>query len=533
MSLIDGTPSHEVKKSYLSLRKVFFITFSLIFFLSASVVVIAYLRILDFQSLLTHTTIKSMPKVMTYAKMYQHVNELTYATGALASVNTQGQRTIAYKTLQEKISNIPPLVKELNDDTPSLIQLKIITQEINGLNILIKKRLNIQKELNGKQQEIYNIYDDIKSSSAHNLSEIALSAVMNTEQALDFRTLNKINKNKNTVRKLLNELSSMTALSSKETKLIYSLSRLLIGDSGVIALRTQQLKIFGRTRGRTALVRNLVIDYARLAEFYSFRYNKKIIHDTKEFSVAVEKQTKILGIFSVFVVVLLILIIFFMQHRFINRLVLLNNKVRSRLAGEPYTFKIDGNDEITDIARSLHQFDKTIEQQQQELIRTSLTDSLTDIPNRRGLDKEFEHLLLVAQRQQWPICVLMMDVDNFKKYNDFYGHVSGDECLQKIANILKTTLRRPEDFVARYGGEEFVCLLPNTQLEGAKIVAQAIIDELKKIAIPHEQNSAASHVTLSIGISISNTKTTRGNLLEQADNALYRAKGAGKNQFII
>jgi len=353
------------------------------------------------------------------------------------------------------------------------------------------------------------------------------------EQGITFRYLNEIKQKSREIDDIFLAGSNNPKLSVKQRDLLYKLRESLIGDDGLLSLRVQQLKILGRTRGRADFVRNLVIDYARLAEYESFRYNTSVIDNTANFALTVEKHIRGLGVAAVFTIFVLIMIIFFIQRRLIKRLVLLNEKVINRLAGVENDLRVGGNDEITDIARSFDQFAKTIEIQKKELVIKTLTDGLTNIANRRGLDREFKHLLLTAQRHKWPITILMMDVDNFKAYNDFYGHVAGDDCLQKIAAVLESTLRRPEDFVARYGGEEFVCLLPNTPLEGANSVAQSIIDAIEEANIPHQKSDVAPFVTLSLGISVyvSDKNETSDSLLKLADKALYRAKNNGKNCF--
>ena len=125
----------------------------------------------------------------------------------------------------------------------------------------------------------------------------------------------------------------------------------------------------------------------------------------------------------------------------------------------------------------------------------------------------------------------MLDIDNFKKYNDTYGHIEGDECLIKIAKELKKTLKRPSDLVARWGGEEFTCLLPETDRKGAVKVAEKLRKAIRGLAIPHETSEVARVVTVSIGIVtlFPNDKLSKEDLLKQADDALYRAKDLGRD----
>ena len=127
---------------------------------------------------------------------------------------------------------------------------------------------------------------------------------------------------------------------------------------------------------------------------------------------------------------------------------------------------------------------------------------------------------------------LLMDIDFFKKYNDGYGHIKGDECLRAVAQTLKKALKRPIDVLARYGGEEFVVLLPDTDLIGAKAVGDRLISALTSANIPHEFSDVQPYVTISIGAAEKTPDQTLKTILQTADEALYKAKEAGRNQVI-
>ncbi len=163
--------------------------------------------------------------------------------------------------------------------------------------------------------------------------------------------------------------------------------------------------------------------------------------------------------------------------------------------------------------------------------RLAHVDELTAIPNRRNFEECFEREATRARRIGRRLALLMIDVDLFKEFNDRYGHIAGDACLQQIAATISQTLRRPTDLVARYGGEEFVVLLPETELSGALGVAELIRASISALGIPHG-GSTLGTVSVSIGCA---SGTPRGNserqqLIEAADAALYRAKHAGRNR---
>ncbi|MCL2294453.1 MAG: diguanylate cyclase [Spirochaetes bacterium] len=160
----------------------------------------------------------------------------------------------------------------------------------------------------------------------------------------------------------------------------------------------------------------------------------------------------------------------------------------------------------------------------------SMTDQLTYMPNRRSFDARFNSEWERALREHTPISLLIMDADNFKIYNDTFGHMQGDVALQSFAQVIAGTLKRPGDFAARWGGEEFSVLLPNTDKNGALCVAEQVRKNIEDMIIPSNDEKAAK-MTMSIGV---NTKTdtescTIEEFLLRTDKALYDAKKKGRN----
>ncbi|MBN2651761.1 MAG: GGDEF domain-containing protein [Spirochaetales bacterium] len=167
--------------------------------------------------------------------------------------------------------------------------------------------------------------------------------------------------------------------------------------------------------------------------------------------------------------------------------------------------------------------------QRDELHELALIDSLTNLHNRRYFNQMFEREVAFSIREKKPLSIIILDVDNFKQYNDTYGHIKGDECLVEIANILSTSIKRKTDILARFGGEEFVIILPATDLQGCEIVARRLIENVYKARIPGVKEF---YVTISAGCASSSSITaeTAEKLLISADNMLYKAKDGGKNQ---
>lgn len=161
-------------------------------------------------------------------------------------------------------------------------------------------------------------------------------------------------------------------------------------------------------------------------------------------------------------------------------------------------------------------------------------DGLTGIPNRRSFDETYKKESLRCQREAAELSLLVLDVDQFKLYNDALGHAAGDRVLQEVAQVIRSSVSRSSDFVARYGGEEFVVLLPKTEKANALQVAEKILANLKEAAIPHPASSIASHITVSLGGAtfVPTANSDLNEIFKQADAALYQAKSLGRNQAV-
>jgi diguanylate cyclase (GGDEF)-like protein len=161
------------------------------------------------------------------------------------------------------------------------------------------------------------------------------------------------------------------------------------------------------------------------------------------------------------------------------------------------------------------------------LATLAATDSLTGLANRRRLDQVLRHEWARAQRNRKPLAVLMVDVDHFKAFNQRHGHAGGDHALREVAKAIEACIHRPADLAARYGGEEFQVVLPETDLVGARLLAERIRASVEALA-PFADDAHA--VTVSIGIGLSGIQHDLAGVLGAADEALYRAKAMGRNR---
>lgn len=183
---------------------------------------------------------------------------------------------------------------------------------------------------------------------------------------------------------------------------------------------------------------------------------------------------------------------------------------------------------------ALHDSQRKLMEINSELLRLTNVDGLTGLSNRRYCDEYLEAQWKLAIREQRPLSVLMIDVDNFKLYNDTYGHLAGDEVLKSVATAMKESFARPTDLAARFGGEEFIVILPSTPLAVLERLGGKLTRNVENLRIGHSASSVCDHVTVSVGGTgmIPQNEETFLHLIEIADGALYEAKKSGKNRVV-
>lgn len=190
--------------------------------------------------------------------------------------------------------------------------------------------------------------------------------------------------------------------------------------------------------------------------------------------------------------------------------------------------------EIRDVSNAVDR-ERRLLDHAESLRARSYVDALTGIANRGYFDVALDRELRRAQRSGGELSLLLMDIDSFKAYNDHFGHQQGDACLVRVAKALASTLKRPADVAARYGGEEFAAILPDTSLQQARTVANAIREHVASLGLDHAPNAARPYVTISIGVASYDKERLNepAALIEAADKALYEAKRSGRDRVVV
>lgn len=190
---------------------------------------------------------------------------------------------------------------------------------------------------------------------------------------------------------------------------------------------------------------------------------------------------------------------------------------------------------ISNMRQKLLEVSEKLERANVELQRLADVDGLSCLANRRYMDRFLSHEVARCARSKQPLSVIMCDIDEFKLYNDQYGHLKGDDCIKLIADLLASNTRRATDLAARYGGEEFAIILPDTTEEDALKLALNIRSKVEELNIMHEKSTVTDHVTLSLGVyNATPSQILRGDdYLNFADKALYHAKQNGRNKVVV
>jgi diguanylate cyclase (GGDEF)-like protein len=233
----------------------------------------------------------------------------------------------------------------------------------------------------------------------------------------------------------------------------------------------------------------------------------------------------------------------YLQRRLAERTRQINEaaELRSKLESELARVREDLDDRVRQRTHALESRNEelsrvrlALETANQRLKRLVAVDGLTGIANRRHFDRALERELRRTRREQQPLSLIFLDLDEFKRFNDTYGHARGDEVLRRVAQTLDETFRRAGDFVARYGGEEFAVVLPGVDGRRASLYAERLRRRIWRLSIPYGASQSTDRVTISAGVAtLSATHiASPDQVLLIADRALYRAKCLGKNRIV-
>lgn len=543
-------PRPETKKRF-TLATAFTSALVLILMLFILLSSLAYYRLMDFETAISDVSDIELPKVVLSGRLFGQAGKLAASAETLSRASSKASRRIVEQDIVRQLTEIRALSSKLKSDEYLGIQLDVIRVELAEFSSLIDKKILAEEQLENLRKTLYQLYDGALEVAPQHSSTDPINADIHAWQ-LKFSQLvasigNALSQDRlQAVRQMFQTLEPKLAQVQKQTasgtaknypRSAYFTDQLLTlfdSENGLLTLKVQQLRLAGKVLGRANFLHILISDYARLLEFSANEIDQAVLVKTKQTSLRIKKQTRLLRLIFLLTIIIIAIVVLFIQRRVMRRLVTLNLLVQDKLKGVQNKREIKGNDEISDIAHTFTVFAHTIEEQRKTLEHLSLSDSLTGIANRRAFDKKLLNEIQLSVRHQWPVSLLLIDVDFFKRYNDHYGHSSGDKCLQDIAKTISQAMKRKSDFVARFGGEEFVCVLPDTPDQGARDIAQNIMNSLTDLNVPHAYSQASSRVTVSIGIATSSADNllSPDAFIKDADSALYQAKSKGRSTYV-
>ena len=277
------------------------------------------------------------------------------------------------------------------------------------------------------------------------------------------------------------------------------------------------------------------IEYTLIGSDNKNAFHMVLLDDVSDFNKNME-MTRIIAV-SGFIAVssLVILISLSLMSRYLFKPIRHMIEQMRLVADGDLSIEVDnyGLKDFHELALSFNTMREMVHANMQNLERMSFLDGLTGIGNRRLFDQTLEKEWQHHKRTGNPLSLIICDIDLFKPFNDTYGHLAGDECIQQISQAIKKAIYRPTDLACRYGGEEFALILPETPLEGARHIAELIRQQVIELGVVHESSPASGSVTLSLGVATAYLEAgveSPEELINAADIALYLAKESGRNQ---
>ncbi|MGO2512467.1 diguanylate cyclase domain-containing protein [Marinomonas polaris] len=503
-------------------------------------------RLEQTQSILNDLTLNTIPAMNNATRSALKSGELMSALESLTSATTPAERRIAELEVTEKLKALEKETSKITDNQTVIMLLKTTQEETEHLNVLIDQKLDLAYKIKVNLKKIWDLKieaDQINPPT--NILPLEQTYFMQWQIAL-LQTLSFAYKIENTERlsdlqeihRLLElNLQNMDVVSTnlaaplkKQVEQINTDLRCILSDPENLAeQQANYLRIIGRTRGREHFIHNMISDYSNITNQQSLvEYNNL---NGKIASLAQGMTTQKIWFICGFILLSTMIIATLGLYSYaVKRLRTLTQKINLMTKG---SHNLPSNrDEIDELFQAFDEFSNTINTQTRRLESLSLTDSLTNIANRRAFDQRLLVELSSDKSSRYDLSILLIDVDYFKQYNDTYGHISGDEALQKIASSLESIINKETDLLARYGGEEFVVILPNKSAKQAEEIAQQMKQVIELINIEHKTSKIADVITVSIGIvtRVKNGKTDTDTLMKNADIALYHSKAQGRNQ---
>lgn len=536
-----------VKKTKHQTLKLFTIAQLGIVLIMSIVVVFATLRLYEVRDVLESIAKNELNQISRDFTRNNQFQMLAIKVNVLTVAQTNPARTLAKldinKTLERLMTDYS---QKLVEDEFFAKRLNVLKSEISELDDMVALRIKSGIDLNENLRLVYEQVSDLvleldnQQDKSIGLNEDKIMEILLLTVKIKNQTkLHELRRVEEQLIKLFDDIErnmdarGQSPKSREIRKKVLAIQTQLVSETGLVNQKLWRLRAMGRMRGRQNFVSNLLKDVGSYLQYQTQLSTNATINSAEESSALTEQYTRVTVISGICALLLSVTIIVFLFKRLISRLIRLSEQVESATEQQHARIHVSGKDEIALLAEAFSTYLRKVREQEEKLLEMTLTDPLTGIPNRRAFENHIKDAISISRRNEWTMSIMLLDVDFFKNYNDFYGHSDGDTCLKLVANQLNEIVSRNTDFCARYGGEEFVCILPNTSAEGAKSKAEELRKAIESLAIPHEASRIANVITISIGVATFPFKLDsnwrKDVIVEQADKALYQAKADGRN----
>ncbi|MDM7860464.1 GGDEF domain-containing protein [Alteromonas sp. ASW11-36] len=524
-------PRKFFRNTLISISRVTNVLLGVFILLFAIMSSFSYIQLKETEATYERISSEVLPTLASSGLLHSQISALAFLVSNFAQSSSLPEVRINESQVLEKLSEIERL---LADNNPLHSDLETIKSEFAALTVSTRETFQHSRQ----ESQLIEQVNQLRANSVIDTSmtednlqaiyslEAAISQLSSAEKLIDLRRYERA------IKSNFNMLLGSPQIPQNTNQYLTELQSLVVGNKGLSRVKALQLRGRARAAGQSNFLRRFILDIAKGAEFSSYQFAEQQSALASEFARdAARKHSYTLMVYAATFAIGLALILF-IKSRVVSRIIGLNNYLNSSKTDNTGHYGEKSNDEIGALARTIAEQFEVIDKQKVELTKLSFVDSLTKVGNRRAFNEHIEQIIPISKRNKISVSVLLIDVDCFKQFNDTYGHMKGDECLYKVAQVIEQNARRGTDFVARYGGEEFVCtILGHTEAQAYEF-AEKLCDDIRALAIPHSESVAADVVTVSIGLHTETdvNENSIERLIQRADTALYRAKTQGRNQ---
>ncbi len=545
---LSGNKSGKIKKR--SIAGPITLSQSVIIFMMMLVMGLSLFFFINIRISFLNFSEQTIHGIKNSSDLNNEVKQLLIDTERLMASDSNPERRLAY----EDILRSTEIIKEIQErkkfnDRNVRNHIEIITDTLNELNSLVEEKI---KYNNLALEKMYDLmlflekYQDLerkKERAVFNANTFRntiswyfkISGI--TRQAGAVFQMNifyDINKTEKQIISDLAEMEKQLYDFPDSSRHFYesdleNLKKIILGETGLLNLVKEKTKISLKTTGRGNFTRTLLNDFI----YISSNIFNRVIEYTE---IQTARLTNLINSFFDFFLILLIAtlmisigMVLYVRKKLTKRLLRLNGEILEKVAGFDIGITVEGNDELSDMAKSFLFYENEVKLREEELNKIASQDFLTEISNRRHFIELAEKEIARGRRYSFPVILLMLDIDYFKKVNDTYGHYSGDVVLKEFTNLCKSIIRE-NDIFGRLGGEEFAIILPETDLDGGIKLAERLRTAVEESSWTIDDE--VIKITVSIGAAecSCSSDTALEVVLKKADSALYRAKDEGRNR---